>query len=222
MAHGFIRAPNGNLSTFDAPGAGTNATIFPEGTYPLGIGGLWTIAGPYYKANGNSYGFLRTLNGKFTKFDAPGNIAAFAAFSFGQNFYINPVGVIAGTYFQVIAGNPFGGNYQVFIRALDGTVTTFAAGTNTPCCTWSFPTGINLEGAIVGSYNDANTINHGFLRARDGSIRTFDAPGAGVGYDQGTAPLGITDLGEIMGELIDLNSVVHGFVLAPGWLSSAR
>jgi len=226
VAHGFIRAPNGNLSTFDTPGAGANATIFPQGTYPLGIGALGTIAGPYYDANGNSYGFLRALNGKFTEFAAPGNTAAFAPFSFGLNFYINPLRVIAGTYFQVIAGNPFGGNYQVFIRALDGTITTFVAATNTPCCTWSFPTGINLQGAIVGSFNDGYTINHGFLRAPNGSITTFDAPGAGagVGSNQGTAPLGITDLGEIMGLVIDSSNVRHGFTLAPGWsaLSAAR
>ena len=122
------------------------------------------------------------------------------------------------------AGNPFGGNYQVFIRALNGTITTFATGTNSPCCTWSWPTGINLDNAIVGVLNDGYNINHGFFRASNGSITTFDAPGAGVGFGEGTVPVGITSLGEITGRFIDSNRVAHGFILIPAWsgLSSAR
>jgi hypothetical protein len=37
--------------------------------------------------------------------------------------------------------------------------------------------GINLAGAITGVYTEANVGNHGFLRARDGTITTFDPPG---------------------------------------------
>jgi hypothetical protein len=221
VGHGFSRAPNGKLSTFDAPGAGASTTIFPQGTFTLGIGGFGTEAGAYYDANGNSNGFLLAKNGTFTSFAAPGNIVAFASFSFGKNLYINPQGVIAGTYFQPIAGNPFGGNYQVFIRARDGKITTFAAASSSLCCLWSFATGINLENEIIGSYNDANTVNHGFLRSWDGSITTFDAPDAGTGFNEGTVPLGITDLGEIMGEVIDSNDVTHGFILRPDLWNSA-
>ena len=110
------------------------------------------------------------------------------------------------------------------MRALDGTITTFTAANYSPCCIWSFPTGIILENAVVGSYNDGYTINHGFLRAPNGTITTFDAPGAGVGFNQGTIPLGITSLGEIMGRFIDSGGISHGFTLAPGWsaLSAAR
>jgi hypothetical protein len=69
---------------------------------------------------------------------------------------------------------------------------------------------------IVGSFNDGFTINHGFLRDPKGSITTFDAPGAGVGYDQGTAPLGIAASGEVMGRIIDSNNLNHGFIFIPG------
>ena len=105
--------------------------------------------------------------------------------------------------------------YQVYIRALDGTITTFAAATYSPCCIWSFPTGINPGGVIVGSFNDGFTINHGFVRTSDGTITTFDVPGAGTGFDQGTAPLGITPGGVIMGLYIDPNYGTHGFVRIP-------
>src|SRR3984893_8648546 len=35
------------------------------------------------------------------------------------------------------------------------------------------PASINAKGAIAGSYNDANYVLHGFLRAPDGSFTTF-------------------------------------------------
>ena len=68
------------------------------------------------------------------------------------------------------------------------------------------------SGAITGSSNDGFTINHGFLRTSDGTLTTFDAPGAGNGFNQGTAPLGITPGGVIMGLYIDANYVRHGFI----------
>jgi hypothetical protein len=80
---------------------------------------------------------------------------------------------------------------------------------------WSFPSGITPAGAITGSFNDGFTINHGFLRTSDGTITTFDAPGAGTGFNQGTAPLGITPAGEIMGLYRDANSVTRGFLFLP-------
>jgi hypothetical protein len=48
------------------------------------------------------------------------------AYNPGPELSINFQGVIAGTYFEPIAGNPFGGNYMVFIRSEDGTYITFA------------------------------------------------------------------------------------------------
>jgi PEP-CTERM motif len=221
VGHGFTRAANGKLTTFNVPGAGASTTIFPQGTFALGASASGTLAGASYDANGNSSGFLLARNGNFISFVAPGTIAAFNPYSFGKSLYINSLGVVAGTYFQPIAGNPFGGNYQVFIRARDGKITTFAAASSTPCCVWSFPTGINIENTIIGFLNDAHDVNHGFIRSQDGSITTLDAPDAGTGFHEGTIPLGITDLGEVMGEVIDSNDIAHGFILTPKpWISA--
>jgi probable HAF family extracellular repeat protein len=44
---------------------------------------------------------------------------------------------------------------------------------------------ISPPGAISGAYADANNVLHGFLRTHDGTITTFDAPGAGTGTGQG-------------------------------------
>jgi hypothetical protein len=224
VAHSFLRASDGNISTFDAPGADTNPNDFPNGTLAIGIDPTGIILGVYTDTNGNNHGYLKATDGTFTTFDPPGNIAAlFVPFAFGPSLYMDPQGTIAGTYFQPISGNPSGGNYRVFVRAIDGTFTTFDAvqypngnpSLNIPCCTWSFPSGITPSGAITGSFNDGFTINHGFLRASDGTLTTFDVPGAGKGSNQGTAPLGITPGGVIIGLYIDINYVYHGFLFFP-------
>jgi hypothetical protein len=211
VGHGFLRAANGTLVSFDAPGAGTAGSF--AGTYAVSINPAGAIVGMYTDANSLSHGFVRAKDGTFSTFDPPGQIAAFAPFTFAQTLYINPDGVITGAYFEPISGNPFGGNYRVFVRNPDGTFTTFDAATYPPCCIWSFPSGITPADAITGSFNDGFTINHGFLRARDGTVTTFDVPGAGTGFNQGTAPLGINPAGVIMGLYIDANNGHHGFLL---------
>ena len=52
MVHGFLRAKDGAITRFDAPGAGGDivcASISPAGA----------ITGFYRDANGNAHGFLR-------------------------------------------------------------------------------------------------------------------------------------------------------------------
>ena len=210
VTHGVIRAKDGAITTFDVPGA-------VNGTEAVAISPAGVITGIYTDGSFVSHGFLRDRHGAFTTFDppTPGFINAFAPFSFGPDLSIMPNGVITGTYFEFIPGNPFGGNYRVFVRATDGSFTTFDAATYPPCCIWSFPSGMNPAGTITGSFNDGFTINHGFVRASDGTITTFDAPGAGTGFNQGTAPLGITPGGVIMGLYIDANYGVHGFLRIP-------
>jgi len=72
------------------------------------------------------------------------------------------------------------------------------------------PSGINPAGAISGVYVNASGVEHGFLRARDGTITTFDAPGA----VNGTQPNGINPAGAIVGIAFDANFVNHGFLRA--------
>jgi predicted membrane protein len=70
--------------------------------------------------------------------------------------------------------------------------------------------GISTAGAISGTYADSNDLYHGFVRAADGTITTFDAPGA----DQGTFPNGASPAGAIMGYELDASWLLHGFVRA--------
>jgi len=68
---------------------------------------------------------------------------------------------------------------------------------------------------IVGQYVEANNVNHGFVRATDGKITTFDAPGAGTGAGQGTQAMTNNWEGAISGFYIDANNVYHGFLRMP-------
>jgi len=62
----------------------------------------------------------------------------------------------------------------------------------------------------VASYADSNFVSHGFVRAADATIVTFDVPGA-----SGTGPTSISPSGAIMGSYSDANGVSHAFVRKP-------
>jgi hypothetical protein len=85
------------------------------------------------------------------------------------------------------------------------------AGTNPTQGT--FPGCINRRGAITGWYEDASSVNHGFLRAPYGRITLIDDPKAG-GYD--TVPIAINPAGVITGWYWDaLAYTDYGFLRTP-------
>ena len=73
----------------------------------------------------------------------------------------------------------------------------------------------NNLGDVVGTYTDARTAEHGFLRYPNGAITPVDAPGAGSGPGQGTVAYAINDAGMIAGAFQDANNVYHGFLRYP-------
>ena len=165
MYHGFVRAANGTINTFDAPGASTGPGTLHGGvgTTPVSINTAGDIAGTYTDAGGARHGFVRAANGTITSFDAPGAVTG--------------AGVIQGT----------GGS------------------------------SINAAGDITGAYADASALLHGFVRAANGTISTFSAPGAGKGPGivQGTGGISINTAGAVTGVYTDASGVFHGFVLGP-------
>ena len=54
--HGFVRAPDGRFTFFDAPGAGTGAG---QGTIPLTNNDRGEITGVYFDNNNVLHAFLR-------------------------------------------------------------------------------------------------------------------------------------------------------------------
>src|SRR5207253_1966579 len=111
------------------------------------------------------------------------------------------------------ASNVFHG----FVRTPDGAITTFdAPGAGTGPFQGTATTsvdGMNPAGATVGQYLDASNVFHGFVRAPNGTITTFDAPGAGTGPFQGTVPFCNNPPAGITGYYIDASNVGHGFLV---------
>ena len=204
--HGFfLSALGGTFTSFDAPGAGTVGPFQFRGTFAFGINPQGAIAGYYGDTSAVPHGYVRDKDGTITTFDVPGAARTFA-------YNINPAGSIAGHYrdaFKVLHG---------YVRAPDGTITTFdapGAGTGVRQGTFVSVFGtINPDGAITGYYLDASNVFHGYMRDANGTITTFDAPGAGTGPFQGTIAQGINPAGVIAGNHIDASNVVHGFVRA--------
>ncbi|HEY2484922.1 MAG TPA: hypothetical protein VGI36_07220, partial [Candidatus Binataceae bacterium] len=74
----------------------------------------------------------------------------------------------------------------------------------------------NPGGAIAGTYLAPPYYSfQGFLRAKDGTISTFDAPDAGTFYPEGTTGQSINPAGAIAGNYTDAGNVNHGFLRDP-------
>jgi hypothetical protein len=180
----------------------------------LGINPAGVVAGFFRDASDVRHGFLRAQNGTFTTFDAPG--AGTGAGQGTRAYSINPAGAIAGWYSDA------NGLVHGYLRAHDGSFTTFdvpgAGGVGTGPYPGTLASFINPAGTIAGLYTDANYAAHGFVRTSDGTIATFDAPGAGTGTNEGTyvetPDGGINPAGEVTGDYCDAITC-HGFVRAP-------
>jgi hypothetical protein len=168
--------------------------------------GLWlTLAAAAFVYAAPSPVHATPPNGTFITFDIPGG-----AHELIPNF-ITPAGVVTGSYLIVVNDNfvSFG-----FLRQADGSVITISVPGSTSTSVgpaegvvFAGPP-INPAGAITGSFSDTGGATHGFLRARDGTFTTFDAPGA----VNGTFSICITPAGAIIGVAVDANSVDHGFL----------
>jgi uncharacterized membrane protein len=88
-----------------------------------------------------------------------------------------------------------------------GEITTFSApDAGIGLFQGTTPLGINEHGAIVGYYIDAQGVNHGFLRDKQGAVTSVDVPGA-----SSTRASSINAKGTIAGGYSDANGA-HGFV----------
>ena len=172
ITSGLVLSANANerktaIITFDVPGA-------VNGTLAIAINPQGTIAGLYIDSVAG-HGYVRARDGSFITFDVPG-----AGPDKGQCESINPAGTITGVYTTGVSPIFVAHGY---VRARDGTITTIdvpGAGTGSGQGTFTASTGgLNPAGAIVGGYLDASNVNHGFVRAPDGTFTTFDVPRAG-------------------------------------------
>ena len=211
--HGFIRSPKGAITVFDPPGS-----VVTEIPTAASINNAGAITGDYWACSADLstcsiHGFVRTPNGRYLVFDAPG--AGPDGYSY-QGTYpqgINDLGDVSGYYIDV--NSVFHG----FVRSASGSITTFDVPTT---CTAAAPPadcafegtqaeGINIVGTVVGAYFGEDGIPHGFWRAANGSITTFDVPRGGYL----TVPGSLNDSGQITGIAFDAKFVAHGLYVIP-------
>lgn len=201
-----------SIVTFDASWAGTAPG---QGTFAFVVSPAGRIMGDYIDANGAYHGFLRSPQGAFTSFDAPG--AGGGAGQGTQPNSMNVSGQIAGTYIDA------NGSAHGFLRSAEGDFVTFdvanaGAGACNPmilCASGTEGASIGPDGTLAGQYSDINGVFHGFVRLKDGTIRSFDAPGAGTGKGEGTFATytdGINPAGAIAGGYADANGGFHALV----------
>jgi hypothetical protein len=126
------------------------------------------------------HGFLKDRRG-FRRIDSPGAPGTWAS-------RIDERGRIVGSYSERRA-TPAGQFEHGFL--LTGSRFTRL---DVPGASHTRPSGINKVKQVVGEYVDRAGTLHGFLRERDGSVATIDAPGASA-----TAAYDIDDHGRIVG-----------------------
>ena len=216
IMHAYVRTTDGKITTFDGPGVpsfGLGA-LFPTvgtspGTYAVSSDACGMVTGYFVDSRGVAHGYLRAVDGTLTIFDVPG-----AGTGSGQGTFAGSMSLsgdlIAGYYSDSTGMN------HGFVRAADGTITKFdvpgaATGPGLGTTTY-WAQCINPAGAITGSYMDQNGAVHGFVRAADGTIAKFDAPGAGTGSGQGTYVWAINPAGTVAGASQDNNNVYHGLL----------
>jgi hypothetical protein len=113
----------------------------------------------YYQDSNNVYHGFVGRPGAFSDFDAPGADTLDAGYGTSPQS-LNDFGVITGYYLDA------SGVYHGFLLSPDGKFTTFdAPGADlTPGnFNGTFPSTINLFGAITGNYVDVNNVSHGFV-----------------------------------------------------------
>jgi hypothetical protein len=229
VRRGFIRLSNGS---FSAPIVEPNDTAnFTRGR---GINNARTIDGDFFNVADNAFHGFILSGGIFTQFDIgpglstdlfgindAGNfVGAYGSLSQVNQAFVNIAGAttvitIPGQYDAGANGinnfNQVTGTYSTsngllvhgFFRNSNGALT-FPL--DFPGATLTLPNGVNDRGWMVGRYDFADNVDHGFFLRLPNTFISFDYPGA-----TGTSLNGINKNGLISGRYTDAAGLRHGF-----------
>jgi hypothetical protein len=162
---------------------------------------------------------VRAADGTITTFNAPGAGTGLKEGTAAVS--INDSGEITGSYTDKPVKHGLIRAGHGFMRAANGTITTFeapGAATGAGVVQGTISGRINAAGDATGFYPDAKGVFHGFVRAADGTITSFEAPGAGTAGTSmlpGTFAFSINDSANITGFYVDSKGVFHGFLRTP-------
>ena len=192
QTHAFVYNPKRGFDTFGANSRYTAA---------VSINASGTVTGISLDAHQTYHGFVRTLHGKITAFDADGAGRRHGRGTSPQ--CINAGGVVAGFY-QDDANVKHG-----FVRDVAGVVTTVDIGR--PQDGGTQVRSINDGGDTTGYFFGMDGRSHGFVRLADGTVTVFDPPDATQTY-----AISINASGAVAGYYSGADgSAVHGFVRTP-------
>ena len=149
VASGFLRAPDGSITSFDVAPPGLS-----QRTCPQAINVWGQIAG----YDSSLTGFVRQRNGTVAQFSAPNASETIPT-------AINLFGAITGFYADSTG-------MHGFIRLASGVFNSF----DPPGSLNTEPTAINALGEIAGFYSGTDGIAHSFVREPNGTVRAFNVP----------------------------------------------
>jgi predicted membrane protein len=190
--------------------------------YPMQMDAAGDMIGVYVDTtNSLMHGFIRSLSGTITTFDAPG-----------------AGGVPAALHRQLarafrhgksnVRGRGISARGKGFMKGLAGVLPVMRTGLHSPIGASakgmslpSLPGGINgsgtagisinSSGMITGVYGSSDAEIHGFVRSAAGAMTDYDVPAAGTGAYEGTISFAVNGAGEVGGAYLDENNVFHGF-----------
>lgn len=188
VAHGYIYK-GGNVTTIDYPGA--------TGTLAYGVNDRHEVIGVYADSDGSQHAFL-LRKGVYKNIDLKGGVQTVP-------FSINDWTQIVGEYITVA-----GTVGQGYLQKKNDKFTTYDA-PGAPANSTYFIS-INNPDQILGTWVDANNLNHNFLLT-DGKYWAFNLPKSL--HATQTSAQTINDYDEIVGWFADAQGVQHGFVALP-------
>lgn len=199
VSHGFILSGR-TYTTVDYPGAvgsglgSINPSGEISGSYCSDPACGWTGNG---STNQEHSFVLSKKGGVFTTFDPPGATGS-------ETSVVIPSGAVVGVYDTSAEGTCY--NFCQGYVLFHGQYATI----NYPGSPYTYATGGNANGKIVGVYFDAGLgVYRGFLFS-GGVYTAFDFPGATF-----TEPTGINPANVIVGGYYDSSGNEHGFIRTP-------
>jgi hypothetical protein len=195
VEHGFVRAANGTITTFDP-----SAEVY--GTTVFGMNNPGAVVGYYLPSSFTTTGFVRSPAGTFTDIFYPGSYATEAN-------SINDAGVIAGSYdfgTGYIASPPYGpGDYTSFDIPGGSSIQVQK---------------INNAGQVAGIYSDSSNNQHGFVwDSATNAVTSYDAPSGFTALEI----FNMNDNGEVTGLTATSGfATTYGFVGQGGAVSTFK
>jgi len=203
-AHGFLRTAAGVFTVLDSVYAKQKTVA------PIGFDGSGNLFGIYLDENSALHGFYRKTSGTVQTLTCAD--AGTDADQGTAPMQIDSVGNISGIYFD--ANNL---THAFYSKAASGVCTEIPDASLTTASNFNGAFNVSVASAsgsiyLAGTYLDANSVAHGFIRNPAGTFTTVNITGASTSANGGTAIEAVDAAGNAGGAYVDSNMAVHSFL----------